>query len=195
MLRIYDRQGKSMIAQKYDGMYFPYPLTDQGIGEHLSEMRNMASREDDVLITSYPKSGTHWLLEAVHMLMNNSVEYFRKDFPSPTGKSDGFPLLEYMLINKEIESLKPPRLMICHLKPKYIPQNFKGKIIHLTRNPKDVAVSYYTFIRKLKILEYEGEWNDFIPMFTKGDGMIFQICNTGSSIIIIIYHDNRRIKY
>jgi len=45
-------------------------------------------------------------------------------------------------------------------------------VIYIVRNPKDVAVSYYYFLRMATFVGYRGGLNDFINKFIKGEGII-----------------------
>ncbi len=44
-------------------------------------------------------------------------------------------------------------------------------MIYIVRNPKDVAVSYYYFLRMATFVGYRGGMNDFINKFIKGEGI------------------------
>ena len=53
-----------------------------------------------------------------------------------------------------------------------LPEDVKKKnikMIHVSRDPKDVAVSYYHFFQMVKNIRYEGTWDMFCKSFLEGD--------------------------
>ena len=44
------------------------------------------------------------------------------------------------------------------------------QVIYVARNPKDVAVSYYHFVKMLTFTKYKGEFVDFYNSFIEGKG-------------------------
>ena len=49
------------------------------------------------------------------------------------------------------------------------PAKTLSKYIYITRNPKDVAVSYYYHNKRFEFSDFCGEWDDFFECFMKGD--------------------------
>lgn len=94
------------------------------------------------------------------MLMQNSADYIDV-------------LLDYMdMIPKEKLAEKPsPRLYISHSPLKFLPKQLaeKGRIICVFRNPKDLAVSFYSLLKKVKFADFTGSFSDFIKLFNNGD--------------------------
>ena len=83
-------------------------------------------------------SGTHWIWEVVCMLIKGSTEYMKE--------VKEFLFLEAIPDLGAIESLRSPRPLNTHLPYRWMPKQHienGGKIIHVIRNPKDVAVSMY----------------------------------------------------
>ena len=69
--------------------------------------------------------------------------------------------------------LTSPRVLNCHLFFGQLPIDFvnrKCKIIHIVRNPKDIAVSFFHHHKGITCYEYDGNWEDYLPRFLKGDG-------------------------
>jgi hypothetical protein len=74
-------------------------------------------------------------------------------------------MLEFLV---DFDKLESPRLLNTHLHFRLLPEGVvdrRCKILHVLRNPKDVAVSYYHHIRNMKDLKYSGSWSDFFPLF------------------------------
>ena len=107
----------------------------------LDALAGFEPRDDDVFVISYPKSGHHWSHEFLSMIINEKT-----DMPQMT-TGDGF--LEYDTLEK-LDENPSPRLILTALQFQFLPKRIleKGnKIIRITRNPKDVCVSYYNHTR------------------------------------------------
>jgi len=73
------------------------------------------------------------------------------------------------------ENLPSPRVFASHLFSRHLPKNFieqKGKLVYIYRNPKDVSVSFYTFLRKFSVMPYDGKWEEFFDLWLKDEGKI-----------------------
>jgi len=74
------------------------------------------------------------------------------------------------------KTMPSPRLMKSHLSykntPKSASKDTQCKYIYVARNPKDVAVSYFQFVRSLIIFSngYNGPWEFFLKLFMEGNG-------------------------
>lgn len=81
----------------------------------------------------------------------------------------------------------------------------ESKIIHVMRNPKDVAVSYYYYIEGMDSFQYSGSFNGFMKLFMDG---VFQgplhgnwfdyelgwwnACNSNPNVLFITYEDLKK---
>ena len=77
----------------------------------------------------------------MHMLINGTTEY--------RVESRGI-LLEMVKDLNEVIKDKSPSVMTTHLPYRCLPKNHVingGKIVHVRRNPKDVNVSFYHFLK------------------------------------------------
>ncbi|PIK55002.1 putative amine sulfotransferase-like [Apostichopus japonicus] len=126
--------------------------------EYVEEFEAMEVREDDVFIVTYPKSGTHWMQEMVHLIFADGqpekvtanerrlvVEMADVRSPELVSETDpGFRLMK---------DLPSPRVfsthVVCPLLPRMIWQK-QCKMIYVYRHPKDVIVSFYNFHRVLR---------------------------------------------
>ena len=105
-----------------------------------------------------------------------------------------FPYLEYPYPGlAAIKKSNGPRLIKTHLPFSWLPKSatengtkvtkqylhylYTGliiipfhQVIYIVRNPKDVAVSYYHFLRMASFISYRGRMIDFVNKFIKGDG-------------------------
>ncbi|GFR32957.1 sulfotransferase 4A1 [Trichonephila clavata] len=64
--------------------------------------------------------------------------------------------------------MSSPRFLKTHLPYSLLPQDIlqkQCKLIYITRNPRDVAVSYYHFACMLKETQYKGTFEQFFQRF------------------------------
>jgi len=154
----------------YDGIIytvgFDAPLLDRIRYEY-------QLREDDVLVSSYPKAGTSWMQGIVSLIYN-------PDNLEDTAKisiDQRVPFLEFTSRGEEpeldsmLENRKSPRLIKTHLPARFFRNhenmmNKKTKTIYVMRNPKDTLVSYYHFYRMNEYFGcYQGTWSEYFELF------------------------------
>ncbi|XP_033728429.1 sulfotransferase family cytosolic 1B member 1-like isoform X1 [Pecten maximus] len=157
--KIEDKGGEAMISKYYDGVHFP-PVVPGNVKDHLEAVRNLKHKEGDILLNPFPKAGTHWTYDVLHMLLTGKTEY-------SIGK---IMAMDYEPTEK-FDALDSPRILVSHLYPKHIPKSVideKCKIVYIYRNPKDTAVSAHSFLRRLNIhgyKGYEGQWEHYFEFF------------------------------
>ena len=64
--------------QRIDGILYP-PFVDK---DHLEKLKSFKLRPEDVFIVCYPKSGTHWLMKIVSLIMHNGEDKYVHSTPS-----------------------------------------------------------------------------------------------------------------
>ncbi|XP_007948385.1 sulfotransferase 1A1 [Orycteropus afer afer] len=140
--------------------------------EALGPLENLQVLPDDLLISTYPKSGTTWVSEILDMIyQNGNLEKCRRApifirVPFLEFRVPGFPSGMQTL-----EDTPAPRLLKTHLPLALIPQTLldhKVKVIYVARNAKDVAVSYYHFYQMAKVHPDPGTWDSFLEKFMAG---------------------------
>ncbi|KAK2165925.1 hypothetical protein LSH36_44g07040 [Paralvinella palmiformis] len=138
--------------------------------EAINQLESFEMKEDDVLIASYPKTGTTWAQELIWLLNNNadmkkalSVPVYER-IPYVEYKSDGVHSNLEMLLKTQ-----RPYMMKTHLPSDIFQKQIKAgkvKIIVIIRNPKDTLVSLYHFYRIHRGLgNFQGSWNDFFELY------------------------------
>lgn len=98
---------------------------------------------------------------------------------STTKIFDRVPMLERGTSSDRIDvtALRSPRLLHTHLTYDVIPKgktdDTKCKYIYVMRNPKDVAVSFYEFLKprdSTSVSGFNGPWEFFARLFLEGKG-------------------------
>lgn len=120
--------------------------------------RNLIVYDDDVFLTSFPKSGNTWTRFLVANLIHpqEPVTFLNIEniVPEPELQSRRF-----------LKKCTRPRVLKSH--SPFDPR-FK-KVIHIVRDPRDVALSQYHFHIKRGMLKDESTLEEFVARFVKGE--------------------------
>ncbi|NXO71935.1 ST2B1 Sulfotransferase, partial [Phainopepla nitens] len=126
-------------------------------------------RPTDVLIATYPKSGTTWMQEILTLLYSLGDARPAKTIPN----WERAPWLEQIYCREALRDTETPRLLTTHLPAHVLApalQRSKAKVIYVARNPKDVAVSFYHFHHLAKFLPDPSSFDAFLTQFLEGTG-------------------------
>ncbi|XP_019938740.2 sulfotransferase 2B1-like [Paralichthys olivaceus] len=145
-----------------------YLLSGLHTPQSLQYFEDFTFRHDDIIIVTYPKSGTTWMQEIVPLIMSGgdpaSVESLHN--------WDRVPWLEiYSSCNLELEKRPSPRMFATHFQYKMMPRSFfevKPKVIYVMRNPKDVFTSYLHYSKVASFLVNPGPQREFLQKFLDG---------------------------
>ncbi|XP_007539128.1 alcohol sulfotransferase-like [Erinaceus europaeus] len=132
------------------------------------EWRDFVFKEDDVLILSYPKSGTHWMIEILSLIRTKGDPKWIQSVPI----WDRSPWIEIQNMYEALEAQEGPRLITSHLPIQLLPKSLftsKAKVIHLIRNPKDVLVSGYFFSKVCSSFEQVASLQEHFERFLQGN--------------------------
>ncbi|XP_064611117.1 sulfotransferase 1C4-like [Liolophura sinensis] len=158
-VQLADQSGHLIHLYEFNGKYYPaFP----GIGQILKELPNLPARNDDVMILTYPKAGTHWTWEISNML-------YTGDGQISTRYKDQS-MLE-AVTGDSLAALPSVRLLNTHLPPEFYPKDLikrKCKVIFVQRNPKDIFVSFFHHTTKIKLYSYQGDWNGYFELLMNG---------------------------
>ncbi|XP_022320456.2 sulfotransferase 2A8-like [Crassostrea virginica] len=168
-------------------------LTDPG--RRLKAIQDLQTGEKDILLNSYPKSGSHWVHEILSKLLYNEHTQSQVDF------EDGF--LDFVNDLSTLSSLPSPRLLYTHLPVQYLPQDHvkKGrKIIHIVRDPRDIAVSAYHHF--LNVPQFERfltrDWDEHLANFMSGifmygewfnNELMYETFAKTNNVMMLIYEE------
>jgi Sulfotransferase domain len=124
---------------------------DRGTVQDLDDIKNFPVGEQDLLVVGFPKSGTSWLQVMITNLWDDwkTCGGGQRKVPSLHGKN-AFEGKYYGYA--DALALESPRLIKTHLHLELMPSRWpeRGKVVHITRNPKDVCVSLYHELRHMR---------------------------------------------
>jgi hypothetical protein len=131
----------------YAGAVFSAILANNPAGRELSVF------PDDIFIVSYLRSGSTW----ARFLFGNLLQ----DEPVTFTNVNRLVPMIYAFPDRILRSL--PRVLKSHeaFDPRY------PKVIHIVRDPRDVAVSFYYYNLKVRVLPSEYPMEEFIPRFLR----------------------------
>lgn len=163
-----DGSGKELLFVEEEGNIYPQGIVEfcmqNDLKKKLYDVRDFETREDDVFICAFAKSGTHWLWEIVSMLINKTSEYDKK--------AKEVTMMEFRT-KEELDEISSPRILNHHFPLQFVPQEAirkKRPILHIMRNPKDVCVSYFVHWQTLDDYESVDNFSAFLPLFTGENG-------------------------
>ncbi|KFO22778.1 Sulfotransferase 1A2 [Fukomys damarensis] len=142
------------------------------IAEQWAQVQSFEAWPDDLLISTYPKSGTTWISEILDLIYNDGdSEKCRRD-----AIYKRVPFMELIVPGfsngvEQLKNMSSPRLVKTHLPVQLLPSSFwknDCKMIYVARNAKDVAVSYYYFHQMAKMHPEPGTWEEFLDKFMAG---------------------------
>jgi len=159
--------------------------------------KEFVAKDGDVFVVTYPRSGTTWTEQMVHLLVNNGEQGEQRI-------TDAVPWVETLPhrpngMHEFLKTLPQRRLFTSHLPYQLMPShnNTTAKIVYVARNPKDVAVSTY-FHNQSKV-GYEGTWDEHFQLFLTKDvgfGPYFdhilpwwEASQQGKNILFLKYED------
>ncbi|XP_068105099.1 sulfotransferase 1C1-like [Hyperolius riggenbachi] len=144
----------------------------EAIAANWDEIYNFQARPGDVLIATYPKSGTTWMQEIVDLVVHDGDEQICQRGPI----FERIPFIEFSHVMKpgmeEINAMPSPRILKTHLPVQLVPPSFwrhKCKVIYVARNAKDTLTSYFHFDKHVGIHPDPEPFEEYVRRFMKGD--------------------------
>lgn len=126
--------------------------------------------ERDVIVSAYFKSGTNWTLQITHQIAHlgqGDFNHLHDVIPWP----DGMPGFSIDIGHDDVWQKSPTGLRIIksHLPLKHIPFKPEARYICVIRDPKDVAVSGYHFIRDTTFGPLTLSLENYLPFYLSSD--------------------------
>ncbi|XP_070537611.1 sulfotransferase 1C4-like [Ptychodera flava] len=161
------------------------------------KVKTMEVRHDDIFLSTYPKSGTHWVLRIIASILGGT------DIDATGRRASEAPFVEMMLteegddprllmakrnhghpVNFNPSMMKSPRLMTTHATYDLLPTQFhekRPKLIYVARNPKDLSVSAFKQF-SVPPFHVHDEFPQFLEEFLAGKA-IANIGHWGSHVL------------
>ncbi|NWZ28255.1 ST2B1 Sulfotransferase, partial [Asarcornis scutulata] len=152
------------VTETFAGIALPGHLHTK---ESLQFATTFPFRDTDVVIVTYPKSGTTWMQEILTLLYSRGDALPAKTIPN----WERAPWLEQIHFRGALRDTATHRLITSHLPARVLApllQGSKAKVIYVARNPKDVVVSFYYFHRLAKFLPDPVSFDAFLQQFLEG---------------------------
>ncbi|XP_054913521.1 sulfotransferase 2A1-like isoform X1 [Poeciliopsis prolifica] len=149
----------------YKGVYVPKAVHTP---ESLKYYEEFTFRPDDVVIATYPKSGTTWMQEILPLIVSGGDPASVETLPN----WDRVPWLEETRASiLKLEERPSPRLFTTHFHYDMMPPSFfqvKPKVVYVMRNPKDVFTSAFHYYNSTSFLVKPGPQSEFLQKFLTG---------------------------
>jgi len=175
---------------------FPAFITQK----EMDALQDFQVGDRDTFVVAYPKSGTTWMEQIVHLLSSNGVQgdkVLSEAVPWLEGAATRYGGLENLITAPGVR-----RYFHSHLPLSLMPMfgETQAKYIYVARNPKDNAVSYYYHARSK--MGYDGSWSEFIKLYLEGQvayGSIFehlwswwQVSQESDNVMFVKYEDMKK---
>lgn len=152
----------------FDGIRFPGFMHTP---ESLKAACSFQFQDTDVLLVTFPKSGTTWMQQVLSLIFCEGDLWPIHHLPNWAR----MPWIEQVSFSSLLPKLNTswPRLLTSHLNARVLApalRKSKAKVVYMARHPKDVLVSFYHFHRIAGFLPTPSSFEDFVDEFLEGTG-------------------------
>ncbi|MBZ5577069.1 MAG: sulfotransferase domain-containing protein [Acidobacteriia bacterium] len=123
--------------------------------EEKNPFRGYVATKHDVFVATYAKSGTNWMMQIAHQLLfhgKGEFDHIHSVVPWPDTKAMG-PMSKYAIPVEDDSvwkaSPEQKRVIKTHFDWSLLPYSEDARYIAVIRDPKDIFVSNYHFIRQV----------------------------------------------
>lgn len=120
----------------------PFPYYSEFKRQNIEDTMNYRPKDGDIIITSYPKSGTTWLEYIVLQILSKG-----KLFPSFDDLTHKIVPFMELTGTAVVDAAAEPRIFKHHVPYNMVQKNPQSKTLYIYRNPEDVVVSYFFFLQ------------------------------------------------
>lgn len=172
----------------YKDVVYPRAYTNP---ELLKRCENFQFLPDDILVATYPRSGTTLTQEIVWQIVNHETVQKNEKYGQTF---DRFPCLEFDLrviadqltkpVPNGIDNLSSQasnRLIKTHLPFRFIRHQYEKvnpRTIVVIRNPKDNVVSCYNFYKGVKFLQEKITFSDYLHAYMTSHSIVGEYFDT-----------------
>lgn len=130
----------------------------------LRENLKFRPKSGDVVLSTFPKSGTHWVQFIIQLILKQG-----EPITTHMEFTDNMRLMEYSRC-QDWTPLLPFRLFFSHLPLSRERMTQEAKYVYVARNPWDVCVSFFHWVTNLSVYEfYDGTFEEFVEAFVDGN--------------------------
>ncbi|CAL9698348.1 unnamed protein product [Knipowitschia caucasica] len=150
----------------YKGMYMPRVFYSP---EGLKYWEEFSFQPDDVIVSTYPKSGTNWALELVPLVLSGGQPGLVASVPTWERTVN---MGDKNIFHTDLEAWPSPHVFATHFRYDMMPKSFysvKPKVINVMRNPKDILISAHHYYTKAHFHSTPGPLTKFLHQFLQGD--------------------------
>ncbi|XP_045200034.2 sulfotransferase 2A1-like [Mercenaria mercenaria] len=160
---IRDEKGVGLSVLQHEDLIMPTFFEHMEAEKRLKMIREFKHRKGDILLCSYPKTGTHWLSNLVYFLVTPGPVQSLKTVP---------PKLMDLIPLDRWEEVEKSRILSSHFKINRQPIEHLeqgGKVIVITRDPRDAMVSMkYHVQNDERLSNAPVSWNFFFDTWMNG---------------------------
>lgn len=150
---------------------FPCPVSEYFTKKNIEDAMDLVPEDGDVIIASYPKTGTTWMQYIVLQITSGGETF-------PSFGDVLYKVVPYIELSgvAAVLAQKNPRFYKHHLAYNVVHKNPKSKTVYTYRHPEDTVVSFYHFRRNLNPND-SLDFDTFFEHFVSGNigyGSYFQ---------------------